>query len=327
MNKTAPSELDSIGLDGSKFHPSGRNQWSGPCPRCGGENRFVIFTDSEFPHWNFFCRNGSCDFSKGGWADELNPRLRKPIPSYKKRELEDKRRAQEQELQRERLARLEEYTTGELWTQLHKRMTDENRAWWRGAGVPDDWQNFWKLGYTPEKNFLYEDLTYTLPAYTIPKFDLGWKPTNIDYRLIGLTVEQQKKMGKYRPAAGLPPAAFLSRPDLDKMPDEVWVVEGSKKAMTVCLRQQVGDVPQMVIGLPSKNSWAGVVDRVKDCKRVWTVFDPDATDWADKFGVAVGEAARIVELTVKPDDAFLHYGMTPEEWKMQLWRARKPIRG
>ena len=40
----------------------------GPCPRCGGERRFVVWTDNTFPKWNFACDRCGAK----GFADQLN---------------------------------------------------------------------------------------------------------------------------------------------------------------------------------------------------------------------------------------------------------------
>jgi len=144
----------------------------------------------------------------------------------------------------------------------------------------------------------------TLPAYSIPKFDFDWQLKNVDYRLIGAPHE----WGKYRPQAGLSPAPFYSDPDLYDMPDEVHIVEGSKKAM-VC-RVYMGH-PLFMVGVPSCNSWAGIVEKVEG-RRIWIMLDPGAEAWALRMAQAIGKNARIITLPDKPDDlvlkGMLHYG-------------------
>ena len=91
MTTYGPSELISIGLDPADFRKFGANEWHGPCPICkGGEDRFAIFTDRPFPHWNWWCR--VCH-PESGWIDEISPRLKENDP--KKATEQAARRAEE----------------------------------------------------------------------------------------------------------------------------------------------------------------------------------------------------------------------------------------
>lgn len=308
--------------------------WEGPCPFCGGKDRYQIKQrpDGEY---RWFCRG--C--SDGKYLDVIsfierlehveffeavtilsNGQIRQATPA----EIEERKRQQAQ-VEAERLAELarvtEKYTTSEIWQLFVSRMTEENRQWWRSQGIPDIWIDFWRLGYTPDKTFEYQDKLYHSPAYTIPKFDYGWKPTNIDYRL----TTYPDGAGKYRPAAELPPAPFVSRPDMEQVTDEVVIVEGSKKAMVCTLYGVHNDNGKIhVFGIPSKTSWAGIAAKVNGCGRVWIALDPDATDCAYKLAGAIGKAARVMEMPFKPDDGFLFYGLDRKGWRELQKYARIP---
>lgn len=298
-----PTELFSLGLDVSRFRRVGRSEFHGPCPRCGGDDRFVVFTDREYPHWNWWCRQ--CH-PQNGWIDELNPALRGEVDENYRLEAERRRSLQEEQDKIKRKHILEKYTTTELWQELHRRMTDENYRWWSEQGVPREWVDFWQFGYEREKTFNLNGSMFTCPAYTLPKFEFGRRFVNLDYRLIGAP----PTAGKYRMIKHLPAAAFISDPTkVDLCEDEIFVVEGSKKAAVVSIRARAKKFLQ-VIGIPSCNSWAGWDERLRDkCGRVWVIFDPDAGDWAHKFARSVGSNARIVTMPVKPDDAFVQYKM------------------
>jgi len=298
MNATAPIEFTQLGLDRLNFHRSDAKSWRGPCPACGGSRRFVVFTDHEFPYYHGFC--DECGRKEKYWEAYQDP-----VSSEDKRKWAEAAAKAEQERTEYRRRKLAEFTTAEIWAELHERMTDTNYRWWESQGIPADWADFWKLGYTAEKRFEHDGDLFTRSAYTIPKFDLTWKPTNIDYRII----DPPPGVGKYRPSPGLPAAAFLSRPDHDKMTDSITIVEGSKKAMVVSIWQ--GNENQ-VIGIPGCSSWAGV-DKLQ-AGRVYIVLDPDARAWALKLARAIGPAARVVVLPVKPDDAFTQHGMSTAEW-------------
>jgi hypothetical protein len=312
MKAVPPIELAQIGLDRDHFTKSDAKSWRGPCPRCGGKRRYVLFTDQPFPLWHGWC--DACGKKDKYWQQNRRDDGQAD-PHWQERVAQE-----EQARAAYRRKRLAEFSTRELWEELHERMTAENYAWWRSQGIPQPFADFWRLGYTPERTFEHDGETFVRPAYTIPKFDLKWVPRNIDYRI----VDPPEGVGKYRPAAGLSPAAFLSRPDMTVLPDEVIVVEGSKKAMVVSLFILDGEYPSQVIGVPSKNSWAGMADLLREnCGRVWIVLDPDARLWSLRMAQAIGPAARVVTLPSKPDDAFLHYGLTPEVWREYLRCAER----
>lgn len=314
---TPPPEFATLGLCGQFVSIRSGREWHGSCPWCAGKDRFRIHTDHPFPKWNYECRQ--C--GKKGWADELNPALCEQIDPAKLEYLRQAERERQAARQLEILDAIKTFQVGEVWEALHTRMGQENYQWWERQGINREWADFWQLGYIKEKHFDGNGERFTRPAYTIPKFDLDWQPKNMDYRL----VDPPDGVGKYRPEHGLPAAAFFSRPDEAQLPDEVFIVEGSKKAAVVAIHQDPKREARQVIGLPSCNSWAGIEARVKECGRVWTIFDPDARLWAEKFARAIGKAARLVELPVKPDDAFVQYGMTPTNWKQILKHARMVI--
>lgn len=310
-----PPELSVLGLDVSRFRMFG-NEAHGPCPRCGGSDRFVIFVDRPWPHWNWWCRQ--CH-PQTGWADELAPAITKEIDESFRLEIERRKSLREEHERVERQRVLERFTTVQLWEELHRRMTEENYRWWEGQGIPREWADYWRFGFEPKKTFNLNGELFTCPAYTLPKFDYGKKFVNMDYRLIGAP----DCAGKYRMIKDLPAAAFVSNPGKKENDDEMFVVEGSKKAAVVSIRGRDKSFLQ-VIGVPSCNSWAGWEERLKKCGRVWIIFDPDAMEWAHKFGKAIGNHARIVELPVKPDDALIRFKMTKDMFAMSLRQAVMP---
>lgn len=327
-------DLLSIASGDTQLKETSRNFYSGPCPFCGGEDRFVLKRDRDTGNFAWFCR-GCGD---GKYQDAIDYVMRRDNVSFLDavkilggggtlkgvdpeviRERE-RRAAEDRERRVAHLAEImAKYTDSEVWEAFNRRMTADNRAWWRRAGIPDDWQDFWKLGFVPEKRFQYEGETRTSPAYTIPKFGFNWNPLNIDYRLIN----PPDPGNKYRPAPELPAACFLNRPDMSAVTDEAYILEGSKKAMVFAIASGI-PVDTTVFGVPSKNSWAGVVDRVKSCGRVWVILDPDGIDWAAKLGKEIGPAARIIRVPFKADDGILEYGMTADRWNAARKWAVKP---
>jgi hypothetical protein len=289
------------GFDGARFVRSDRKSVRGPCPICGGKRRMVVFLDRPNP--NFECL---CGYT--GFMDD------KSLTPDALAELKANAERAARERERERLA---EFTTAELWQECHRRLGEEQRAWWTAQGIPPDWQNFYQLGYTPDRLFVGDAGPFHRPAYTIPIFAEGWQAVNTQYRI----VDPPPGCGKYRQEPGLPAAAFLSRPDLP-LPDSMIVVEGAKKAAVLCAR--LPKSPQ-IAGLPGARSWAGLDERLAECGRVWVMLDPDAREAAYALARSIGPAARVVETPCKPDDWTLRYGATPEHFRA-AFRYAKPVR-
>ena len=91
-----------------------------------------------------------------------------------------------------------------------------------------------------------------------------------------------------------------------------YICEGSKKAMVATIRGKLGD--NQIVGVPSCNSWGGIVEKIKAAKldRVYVILDPGANSWTMSLVKEIGENARAVFLPSKLDDGFLDYGLTSE---------------
>lgn len=299
-------------------HRATSTEYASSCPECGGEihqdgewpDRFRMFVVGKPRAW---CRRCGIvlfpDMLDKGWKPD--PQVMRQWQEERERAAMEARRKAEHQL-----ALLEQER---VWVAYHDAMDAAARERWTEAGVPESWQDFWQLGYARERRFEHEGEFFTRAALSIPKFDFGWQPKNIDFRLI----DPPEGAGKYRPLANIPPAAYITTPHERCFRDEVFVVEGSKKAMVTAL--YTGKHLKQVIGLPSCTSWAGMEKKLSACGRVWVIFDPDATDWAMRFAREVGANARVVELAHKPDDAITKYGMTPNMFEQCLRQAVKVV--
>jgi hypothetical protein len=316
MHSTIPSEFIAIGLDASRFKKAAPNEYHGPCLRCGGTDRFVIFTDRQFPSWWYFCR--VCT-PEGDWIDKLNPRLQVPLTPEQKREYAQAHARQEQERREQAAKTLERFTTAELWAELNRRMTDANRRWWESRGVISDWQNYLQLGYTPDKQITHNGEIFHTPAYTIPYLRDTGKPVTMQYRL----VNPPDPKDKYRFEFGLSAAWYAVEP-YDALTDQAVVCEGAIKAMVTKISGGMRDDVR-VFGVPSKSAWAGLQDYVKPAGRVWIILDPDGTREAVNLARAIGKAARVVELPGKIDDMLLAGELGIETMRGLFKTARKVI--
>lgn len=308
-----PDEAVALGFDPGLYTMGDQVSFRGPCLHCGGSRRMVVFINGDFPQWYIRCDMCGSE----GWLDQFFPRtdLERIVQTvgvtHFNRDLSEQRNS---DLERN-IALLDSMA---LWKKYHGAMDDNNREWWRKAGIPDEWQDFWCLGYTPERTFKHEGVVYNRPAYTIPKMEMGWKIRNVDYRL----VDPPLGVGKYRPEYGLPAAAFISRPDLSNghSPDLVIVTEGSKKAMVTSLHLD----GMQVYGVPAARSWAGVDQRLKDGPDVIVVLDPDAEKAARKLTKTIGRRARYLHLPTKIDDAFINGYLTRDTfWSIVELNAQK----
>jgi len=312
-----PIELGMLGLDVDSFTRSDAKSWRGPCPRCGGHRRFLIFTDKEFPHWNFAC--DGCSFA--GWATELNHKLKEEVTAEQRRIWVEQAKVERQHREAEERQKLAEFSNSAIWREGRERMQDVQRAWWRGAGIPDSWQDWWRLGYVPDKRFEHNGEFYVREAYTIPKFDLCWAAVNTDYRL----VDPPAGVGKYRPEYGLPAAPFLTRPDFKELSPVgiVLVVEGSKKAMVTAISGRLVDV--QIIGVPGSRSWCNLPAKLKDIDQVVIILDPDAKAAARDLAEAIGKNARYINLPDKIDELFLKHHMTAREFGAVVQRNGRMV--
>ncbi len=307
--------LVATGLDPSKYHMGDDISARGPCFLCGGHSRMVIFIEREFPAWWISC--DICGIS--GWLNRFFPNLQSGNSScVEPRPVEE----MNAELHEQMRAILQDFQNQMRWEKLHADLTLEARTWWRDkAGVPDDWQDFWKLGYTSGRTFKVRDVIFSRPAYSIPKFSLGWTAVNIDYRLI----DPPLGAGRYRSEIGLPAALFIARPDQECLSQDgrLVIVEGSKKAMVVYL--YLGATVQ-VIGVPGSLAWAKtrLVEWASQLQQVIIVFDPDAERAASKLMQLIGPAASRLTLPTKPDDAFLSGALNADKfWYMVKHYGRR----
>jgi len=200
-------------------------------------------------------------------------------------------------------ARLADLSTKEIWDALHRRLGEENRAWWRQQGVPDAWQDYLSLGYTPDKPYYNNEKTLLhSPAYTIPYFhyDAGCTDcrrfVTMQYRL----VDAPDPNDRYRFEHGIGSSFYMATPTMP-FTGEVVVCEGAKKAIVAKVWSGVKDTT--FVAVPSKSDDGGLVEAVKDAERVWVVLDPDACLSAFYLANQIGKNARVVELPFKLDDA------------------------
>lgn len=311
MTSVAPLQLIELGLDPAQFKKATTDEYHGPCPRCGGEDRFRVHTDHQYPDWNFECRQ--CHFK--GWARDLNAALKMPVSEADRKLWAETKRKQDAARASEIKARLSDITNAELWAEMNRRMADEQRLQWLTWGIPTDWQNYLQLGYTQ-----HYSQSIPTPAYTIPYFHNtteGKQFATLQYRL----VDAPNPADRYRFTVGLP-ATFYETTPSEPISNVAIICEGAKKAMNLKINTKVGD--SSVLSVPSKSAWGGVEGAVKDCERVYILLDPDGLKQAHELGQRIGSKARIVELPSKIDDLILGNQITQAELRTAFKWAVRP---
>lgn len=309
----APIEFTRLGLAADSFAAQDAKSWRGPCPVCGGRRRYVIFTDNDFPLWHGWCDD--CGLKVKYWESH---RADKPIDPERVRARREQVEAEERRRADYRRARLAEFTTSEIYAELHERMTLDNRRWWRARGVPDSVQDYLTLGWTPDKPYLDDTGTKQhSPAATIPYFH------NADGRRTFATMQYRlltppNPADRYRFEHGMSAAYYNTAPDLPLEP-RVLVCEGAIKAIVASLI--AGGIS--VLAVPSKSSrhWFGLPALLKNAERVYVMLDPDADRQARELATAIGPQARTASLFAKIDDAINLHGYTADDLSATLRQA------
>jgi hypothetical protein len=298
--QAAPIELLQIGLDPANFKRAATDEFHGPCPRCGGNDRFVVHTGNNFPKWYMWCRDGIGHCGWKGWADQLNPAIKEPISEADKQRWVEQQRQKEQSRSAELANILRRYTQAEVWHAYHSYMAEAQRQWWREQGIPDSWQDYLELGYTEH----YPASDFQTDAYTIPFFHNtgeGKSFKTMQYRLC----KPPQVNDRYRFAYGLPSAYYNADP-YEPIGDKVIICEGAKKAIVT---GTLLHVTHSVLAYPSLSTMSAVTEAVKDCGYIRIIPDPDGYDKAVAFARKYLPQAKVVKLFVKVDDAINQYGM------------------
>jgi len=306
-------------------------EFSSSCPRCGGgihsngefSDRFIILMPekSKIGKPFGFCRK--CNYR--WWVGQKDGREVDPETLAL---LQRQAKEAEERHKEERRVKLAQFSTTELWNELHDRLGEIQRKWWSDNGIPNEWQDYLKLGYTPDKAYNTRDGLHRSPAYTIPYFGLRFVFKTMQYRLCN----PKEPTDRYRFESDLGTSFYMTTPSLN-IGDQVIICEGAKKGMVTKIW---GEPKVTVLAVPSKTDWrnCGILEAVKDCGRVYVMFDPDCyeqppdtnSNWTPQpvlFAKEIGNNARVMECPVKIDDAFIHYGMEQTEWNALKKQAVK----
>lgn len=281
------------------------------CPIHGGDNKtaFEIFDNGRA--WTCHTHGAECNRfghdgigllrALNGWGfQETTERYAMPADPKKAAEIAAKtaerivKELQEKIEQAQKT--LEELQKARKWLEYHGSMSASNRELWRQRGIPDEWQDFWKLGYCQSCPTYRQSPSLTMPIYAPNQDD----PLLIRHRLLKPDPENPKD--KYRPEiAGLSAALCYADTTLPiDAADIVVGVEGEVKSFVTFIEIEKPLV--QVIGIPGKEALRLFMQAMQGHDNYWLFPDP-GSDWKER---TAGTPARIVALPEKIDDMIIN---------------------
>lgn len=316
---------------GAHFYRTG-GEYRSRCPLHNGDNQtgFAVYTRDGKQQWKCFsgdCGSGDvidfvmkyngCDFGRAceilGGDARPNPEAVRQAATVR---AERAARELEQQIAKAQDA-LAELRRAQAWVSYHETLeaNDNARQLWRSRGIPDDWQNYWQLGYTSNFSVATKVGNWTTPTLTIPIFGAGWDILTIRHRLLNPPTPNDK----YRPERpGLSAHPFLCDPDAGLDYDRVLVVEGEIKSMVTYLT--LDDPKIQIIGIPGKTWFPHIADKLKG-HDVTICFDPDADTEARAAAKAIN--GKIIKISIKIDDAITSGALNKNNLSVLLNRARR----
>jgi len=345
--------VDRIGAT-VRLRKTSAHEWAGPCPKCGGKDRFRVNDER-----GWFCRQCCGDPASGGhWGDyadftkfafgwELRDTLKamglnRHITAQEMQALEQERARNEAQQRRE-----EAITQSEVWACLtheadylkyHRIMNEsvEALALWQDRGLSFDWPDMFMLGYCPSKIWKSGDEYFECASLTIPYLRAIYDEMNeviVETRCIGLRhrlLMDNPPGGKYRPhMAGAGNHLYFTQPRQSRIDGGgLLIVEGEIKAMVVEANLWTGGIagdsepifPELsVVGIPGKSYKPEWIQQFRQARRVWICLDPDARTEAMRLREQIGNIAHVILLPEKIDD-LLNAGIIDQRELLDLFR-------
>lgn len=316
----------------------GSIEYAGPCPKCGGNDRFHVNVDK-----GWFCRvcTGSPDGSSGHWHDAIDYLMWRDgidfISAYKRlggdttisdtdrERLKVERKRIEQERKEaeeaERQTKRAELHASQVWKEYYANLDSLNkRELWHKRGLSDLWIDYFQVGYCPSKIFGFAEKAIDSPSITIPTFRTKLIETNdqngrqLEWHCIGLVhrlLLDNTPGGKYRPhTSGLGKGLFICDLYGQNIIGPVLLVEGEIKAMVAWAMIQDSVYKKSsvlgrftVVGVSGKSIKPEWLDELSGASEVYICLDPDARKEAEQTAHTIGpERARLLDLPGKIDD-------------------------
>jgi hypothetical protein len=304
-------------------------EYSGPCPKCGGTDRFRVNDHG------WFCRvctgePGSAghygdviDFAQWFYGDRLfaaieritgqrvlNPQEIECI-KVERQQRDSANRAAEYARQTEARAQLQR-DNPQLAYHAELQANPDARALWYDRGLDSDDIDYYHLGFSAAHRFSSGDEWFTSDTLTIPYYRYVGPGLR---ELIGLRhrlLMDNPPGGKYRPdRAGLGNQLFHT--DHEKpMQYHCLIVEGEIKALVTwrMIYHHLTTHPDSsfinrlsVVGISGHSMKASLVEEFDPCEHIWICLDPDVQRPAAELAKTLGTTrCKLINLPGKIDD-------------------------
>jgi hypothetical protein len=288
-----------------------QTDWRGPCPLHHGHdpNSFAIYSEDGKQKWKCFSSTCGCgdviDFYAAWHGVDLKTAITemrgdsKPDPLAITKAATERAERAEHQLQ-ETIAQaqkaLNDLKEARSWEKYHAMLdtNEEARNLWASRGVPQVWQDLWRLGYCDSFHVNTSAGSLVTSTLAMPIFGKDWELLNIRHRLLN----PLNPKDKYRPdRPGLPAQPFMTDPDKGMDADNFLIVEGEIKSMVTYIT--LDSSKWQVLGVPGKSWFHKITGQLKG-KRVVICFDPDADKEAEQ--AARDTNGKLIRLQVKIDD-------------------------
>lgn len=331
----------------------GPSEYYGPCPKCGGDDRFHVHRDKGW--FCSFCTGRPGD-SKGHWNDALDYIMWRDNLDFataynnlggekttlsgdeyrrlqtERREKDEQRRKIEQESQAERRQSLDQ---SRAWLSFYQSLGERGRHLWHKRGLSDIWIDYFQVGYSPSHTFYHKSKPFTSPTLTIPTFRHVLAGQHLSWHCIGLAhrlLLDDAPGGKYRPhLSGVGKPLFCADLYMPVFGDAL-IVEGEIKAMVTWSHVQAGNGANhssplgnlQVVGMPGKSFKAEWAAEFVDAGKIWLCLDPGATSEAHHAAAVLGQdRCRLIQLPDKIDDMFNEHSLSVKDLAGLMTVARR----
>ena len=229
-------------------------------------------------------------------------------------------------------AALKDLREAQVWEKYHNTLLSapNARAIWRGRGIPDWWQEWWKLGYCESYSLWRRGETdweewWKSPTISIPIWGHDWEIYNVKHRLLlppesGDKYIQEKKH--------VPQYPFIANNDLNH--GKLLLIEGEIKAMVTFVT--CDDIELQIAGIPGAEPSAACLEVFDNYDPIYVCLDPDAYEkkrdksQVEKLINKLGEdRTRLIWIPTKIDDAILARELDKSMIKRLMNSARKCV--
>jgi hypothetical protein len=285
------------------------NEYSASCPFCpdGGNDRFKLFIVSNATGGAMgWCRQ--CDRK---WFPDM--RETQKLTPAEVAEIENRRKAIEEEERLSREKALADFTRSRIWEKYHNDLNDFARKQYDVRGIPEYFMWYWQLGYCRFRDYY----TFTSASLTIPiQTPVTKRIVNIKHRLLNPHAEYRYLYE----TKGLPKPPFICNLDAP-LAGKVLLIEGEFKAMTTYIT--LDDPTYNCVGLGSATPDLNTLSLLDNCDVVYLILDGDARKHEERITERLGSRCRIVHLPGKIDDLIMENKLDKRRIKMALGLAKR----